>query len=475
MSVFYICGKPGGGKTYIGVKQICEELADPHSNRFIVTNIALKMPELAEWCHRHCKHEVNLAERIRILDDTETGEFWLYEPGRQFDQRREIKMKRRTMDVPDFEDRAERGCLYVIDEVHVYFGARDWQATGNDATFFLSQHRKLNCDVVMITQHPEQTDKALRRLAQEYMSVRNLLREPILGFNLGTLFGAFRYVRTLNSPQSPNPAAFESGFVSLDVKEIGKLYDTTAGVGIAGRVAPPAVQKRGRHVAWLLVPIAIVIALGVYGFKHVDSINQWLSHTMAHMFFHGMAAMAPSGAVVGNVPNVPGNVTLSPSRMFGGGSVLPVPLQTAVPALPMATNDSLGSVYCSGFCVFGTNSMVFLSDGRTAYSSLGDVQLIRAERVKVFGEWYPVYTTSQIEKINPLSVDTYPSPLLPVPSRYSPSDFDSSSAVLPPDHWQGTKPQLRNSYTPALPRPSFGSQDGDQRDSQASPTTISAQ
>lgn len=152
------------------------------------------------------------------------------------------------MDVPDFEDRAERGCLYVIDEVHVYFGARDWQATGGDATFFLSQHRKLNCDVVMITQHPEQTDKALRRLAQEYMSVRNLLREPILGFNLGTLFGAFRYVRTLNSPQSPNPAVFESGFVSLNPEEIGKLYDTTAGVGIAGRVSGLNAARHPRYL-----------------------------------------------------------------------------------------------------------------------------------------------------------------------------------------------------------------------------------
>ena len=36
----------------------------------------------------------------------------------------------------------------------------------DDATFFLSQHRKLNCDVILITQHPEQCDKALRRLAQ---------------------------------------------------------------------------------------------------------------------------------------------------------------------------------------------------------------------------------------------------------------------------------------------------------------------
>jgi hypothetical protein len=408
MSVFYICGKPGGGKTYIGVKQICEELADPKSNRFIVTNIALKMPELAEWCHQHCQHEVNLSERIRILDDVETGEFWLYEPGREFQARREIKMRRRTMDVPDFEDRAERGCLYVIDEVHVYFGARDWQATGGDATFFLSQHRKLNCDVVMITQHPEQTDKALRRLAQEYMSVRNLLREPILGFNLGTLFGAFRYVRTLNSPQSPNPAAFESGFVSLNPEEIGKLYDTTAGVGIAGRVAPPSGPKRGRHVAWLLLPIGVVVALGIYGFKHIDTINKWLAHSMAHLFFHASDAVMPPVSVARpSPPNNPspvpgGNFTLNPSKMFGGGTPA---VQQSSPsgslAVVSSTNDSESEVYCTGFCALGKKVMVFLSDGRTAYSDYDEVQMIGSEKVKVFGSWFPVWSTAQIVKQHP--------------------------------------------------------------------------
>jgi zona occludens toxin (predicted ATPase) len=396
MSVFYICGKPGGGKTYIGVKQICEELADPKSNRFIVTNIALKMPDLAEWCHRHCKHEVNLAERIRILDDIETGEFWLYEPGREFAKRREIQMRRRTMDVPDFEDRAERGCLYVIDEVHVYFGARDWQATGSDATFFLSQHRKLNCDVVMITQHPEQTDKALRRLAQEYMSVRNLMREPILGFNLGTLFGAFRYVRTLNSPQSPNPAAFESGFVSLNPEEIGKLYDTTAGVGIAGRVAPPSSPKRGRHIAWLLVPITAVILLGIYGFENIGTINKFLAHTMAHLFFHSPETTSQTPVLTTHdVLSTGNNFTLNATRMFGGGA------PSVQPASQTANTNEDAGVYCTGYCVLGTDAMVFLSDGRTAFSAYGDIQSIRERRVCVFGDWFPIHNTIQIERDHP--------------------------------------------------------------------------
>ena len=48
----------------------------------------------------------------------------------------------------------------------------------------------MKCDVCMVTQHVDQCDKALRRLAQEYMTVRNLSREPVMGFRLGRCSGS---------------------------------------------------------------------------------------------------------------------------------------------------------------------------------------------------------------------------------------------------------------------------------------------
>jgi hypothetical protein len=411
MSIFYICGKPGSGKSYVAVEHILKELADPKSDRFIVTNIELKFEDrqhqqlipppwywtyfgwflrlcgrippppnyqlrttkgLVTWCHENIKHEVNLKERIRILDDSECGEFWNYEPGYKFEKRRELDLGRRKMDVPDFEDRAKRGCLYVIDEVHVYFGARDWQATGADCTFFLSQHRKLQCDVILITQHPEQTDKALRRLAQEYMSMRNLMREPILGFRLGNYF---RYVRSLNSPQSANPAVFETGFVTLKPEEVGGLYDTTAGVGIAGRVAPRS-EKRGRSIWWLLPPIVIIVAAGIFLFTHVTMINRWISHAMAKAFFGGATAVT-SGIAVPNSTNLlsqfekPANQPsdVSPHVTKAADSVSDSTARTG----HIFSEDELPPVEMSGYCKIANKWVVTLSDGRTFES--GDDEL----------------------------------------------------------------------------------------------------
>jgi len=292
VSIFFICGKPGGGKSYLGVKQICEELKDEKSTRYIVTNISLKLPELAEWCHKNCSHEVNLQDRIRILDEAQTGEFWKFEPNRVWDERKKFHTgegkNRREYDVPNFDGRGERGTLYVIDEVHVHFGAREWQQTGTDCTWFLTQHRKLGCDVIFITQHPEQTDKALRRLAQEYMTVRNLSREPVMGFRAGNLF---RYIRSLNSPNTPNAAPFESGFVKLRPEEYGQLYDTTAGVGIAGRVAPRQ-EKRGRSLWWLVIPVVAILAV----MWNMKSIVAFISRHGARMVNSGInGVMTNSG------------------------------------------------------------------------------------------------------------------------------------------------------------------------------------
>ena len=140
--------------------------------------------------------------RVRVLNDEETGEFWCYEPGWEFANRKKIKVNRRgtEIEVPDFSyaDGSARGdttkdnpgTFYVIDEVHIFFPSRAWQRTGEDCTFFLSQHGKMKCDVCMVTQHVDQCDKALRRLAQEYMTVRNLSREPVLGFHWEVSFGS---------------------------------------------------------------------------------------------------------------------------------------------------------------------------------------------------------------------------------------------------------------------------------------------
>lgn len=389
MSIFYITGKPRGGKSYLAVEAIYKELCDPSSKRFIVTNIALNFGAIADWLHKDgIAHEVNLKERVRILTDEETGEFWCYEPNFEFKKRKKIKVNRRgtEIEVPDFSydddsvrgdsSRDNPGTFYVIDEVHIFFPARAWQRTGEDCTYFLSQHGKMKCDVCMVTQHVDQCDKALRRLAQEYMTVRNLSREPVLGFRLGSLF---RFSRMLNSPTSSNPYVFDSGFKTMDFAKYGSMYDTSAGVGITGSMVPN-VEKKGRSLWWLLIPAVGFIAFWLnfgklaHGFQH--AITGGLKHAIPGFGVKMASAMnipntASAGAVASSSSSQAGAVSTSRSGQENVSELIPSTNSAAAAAavkktknLPVWNLDGATNLQVVGWCRTPVVTNFFLSNGR---------------------------------------------------------------------------------------------------------------
>jgi len=385
MSIFFICGKPGGGKSYMGVSQICEELKDINAIRTIVTNIPLNLAELANWCHENVKFEVNIKERVRILDEAQTGEFWKFEPNRVWDKRKKFYTgegkNRREYDVPDFDGRGNPGTLYVIDEIHIHFGAREWQQTGTDCTWFLTQHRKLGCDVIMITQHPDQTDKALRRLAQEFMTVRNLSREPVLGFRAGNFF---RYIRSLSAPNTPNWAPFETGFVRLKPEELGKLYDTTAGVGIAGRVTPRR-EKRGRSVWWLAVPV-VAFVLFLWNLKPIVS---WARGKASVAVSSGLGAVMTNAGPTFTGREIP-NKAKNEIRSYPVASKAePKTAPRYDVVTPTATNRPTYVEKIYFHKTTGLQWFVLLSDGNTYESGLDSLTVVTPFSVVLNGKRYP--------------------------------------------------------------------------------------
>jgi hypothetical protein len=73
--------------------------------------------------------------------------------------------------------------LYVLDEVHTWFHARNWQNVGLSILWYQSQHRHLNDEIYFLTQNPEQVDKQFRALAQYWLILTNHTYElSIKGF-----------------------------------------------------------------------------------------------------------------------------------------------------------------------------------------------------------------------------------------------------------------------------------------------------
>lgn len=275
MSIMFVQALPGGGKSYYAMRQLCEELRV--GNRHIVTNLPYKEPELIDWCHKNCDEGGDAIKRIHRLEPHQVLNFWLwYGKDHKIQNRHALKGEDGgNVEQPCFTERYawdqnHPGVLYIIDEVHIYFGARAWQKTGTDCTSYLSLHRKLGDDVILISQHKDQVDKALRRLTQEWVKLVNLHKTKFMGFTIPKTVR-----RTLYADETMQNQ-IEAGFFRFDFAQYGVLYDTNAGVGISGRLETKEKTGGGRHPAWGIVyAVLFILAAFVIPKMALAGLGKW--------------------------------------------------------------------------------------------------------------------------------------------------------------------------------------------------------
>jgi len=260
MSIHGISGKPGGGKSLYAMRMVIDELL--HGNRPIITNLAIKLPELNEYLQReHPNKVIDLFARVRLLDDSETGRFWTVRPRLQTPISVLTKDEWEKKNRPDYSGVTDSGVFYVIDEVHNFFNARAWMETGRDVLFYLSQHRKLGDTVIWVTQHINNVDKQFRSVTQDYTYIRNLNKEKHGMFTMPAMF-----VRnTYGEPATNNSTPMEMGTFKMDVKGIASCYDTAKGVSIHGNMGDKGEKKKGIPWYWLIVALIAISILVFYG------------------------------------------------------------------------------------------------------------------------------------------------------------------------------------------------------------------
>jgi len=260
VSVNFISGKPGGGKTLYAVKLILEELI--YGNRPIYTNIPLNPGALSEYIQKtYPNKSIDLLTRLVLLDDdTQTPKFWTIRPGQP-----SIPLLTAAQwsagEKPKYENITDSGVFYAIDEIHNFFNARAWQETGRDVLFYLSQHRKLGDTVICITQAIGNVDKQFRSVTQDFTYLRNLNKERMGLFRLPSVFVR----KTYGSPATDTSQAMESGTFTLDVSGIASCYNTAQGVSIHGKSADLGEKKSGLPVWVFIVGVPAIIFAIVWG------------------------------------------------------------------------------------------------------------------------------------------------------------------------------------------------------------------
>lgn len=288
--IHFLFGKPRAGKSLLAVRLLVDEIKG--GKRLVVTNLPLDLGKLAEYCGG------DLAGRVRILKDDECSTFWRFSgPDRECKRWDSFRQGDLALRVPTFSDR-EHPVLYVIDEAHLFFNAREWQKVGMEAAYYMSQHGKLGDEIVLVSQHPQQVDKGFRMLGQDFTVVKNLANEAVMGF------GAPGWFRWASFGELPRQGSVQSasGTFKLDVSGVAALYNSSAGAGgIVGRGVSEESHSRARSWKWLLLFPVFVAVVAWWGPKWFGSVMSGVSRR----FLGGASAVASSVATNGQVGLAP--------------------------------------------------------------------------------------------------------------------------------------------------------------------------
>jgi len=409
--IVFVIAPIGGGKSWYSTRALCLELE--RSERNVVTNLPLYIETappgqmtLQEWCQKYVAKPVDVRKRVRVLDRDEVFEYWRYLPGRNIANVERPDATGKGEIVPDLQSRqsdpADFGTFYLIDEVHLYFSARSWGINGIKVETYMSQLRKLNDDLFLITQHPEKVDKNFRRNATEWLYLKNMGRTRLWGGV--SLPGRFRFER-FDAMPTRGDKPLEAGGMHLKDKEFHKVYDTMSGVGLTGKLNPESSRIQGGHWSrWvaigactLLVAFMLPRIFG-YVFSHATGamvastakgMDSMLPHTKTGEFGYTTIPTKTEGAK--NVASYPS----APASFQSGGK----PATVSEPEVSMSGYAKIGGVWC-----------VCLSDGRILRSDDAGFEKLMPNSVRYEGKVYRRALAAPQSSAGPSTVPRSPSP-----------------------------------------------------------------
>lgn len=339
-------GKKRSGKTAnMFYHEVIDELLT--GRRDIVTNVRIFPELLNEWIQRrHPDVESRFVQRVRVLDRDQVQRFWRYRgrlPDGSWYDVPESNIDAKTGWI-DFSGKPETPVLYAIQELHLYFNARNWVKTGMPTMFWASQFAKFGDRFAYDTQNFDQVDKQLRNLTDSYRLCQNAGRRAVLGIFRGTV-GNLEWREFDHYPPRPGSFTQERGVTRLDVKGWAACYDTTSGAGIVGGESGDKGQvRKGVNLIWILpILAAVLICLFIFvprafGYVTQKAVTGMLApvRSVTNRLASSLIPQAPvTASVVSNVAAV----VVAPKKLrrdFVGSYVL-----GGVPMLLLGPNRTL--------------------------------------------------------------------------------------------------------------------------------------
>ena len=181
-AIFALTGKPGAGKSYFATRCIIAEITKGN-NRTIVTNVPINREKLRAYV----KKDFHLYDLETFTDNR----FFFTNRGHYNIQ---IENTADNVDFGELLQDDDDGVLFIIDEAHLYFNARNWKHMQGATLSYITFIRHIGDTCIYMCQKFSDIDSQFRGKTQAFHYLRNLAKERYGWFKRGDGFRCYQYL-----------------------------------------------------------------------------------------------------------------------------------------------------------------------------------------------------------------------------------------------------------------------------------------
>ncbi len=214
-AIFGLTGKPGAGKSYFATRLIIAEITKG-KNRPIVSNVPINKKKLREYVKKdfyyypldtYTDNKAFFTNRGYYNFECPTGE---------------------NIDFAPLLKDNDEGVLYIIDEAHLYFNARNWKHMPQATISYITTIRHVGDSLIWMCQRFSDIDSQIRGKTQAFHVLRNLQKEKLGIFKRGTGFRCYQYLEENHISNHGSMTAQSSQDFKYPFRlEIAECYSTS--------------------------------------------------------------------------------------------------------------------------------------------------------------------------------------------------------------------------------------------------------
>ena len=180
-AIYGLTGKPGAGKSYFATRLIIAEITKG-KNRPIVSNVPINVPKLREYCRKDFYY-------YPLETYTDNKAFFTNRGNYHIEDLPSVE----NIDFKPLLHEDDEGVLFVIDEAHLYFNARNWKHMPQATISYITTIRHIGDSLVWMCQKFSDIDSQIRGKTQAFHYLRNLEKEKLGIFKRGVGFRCYQY------------------------------------------------------------------------------------------------------------------------------------------------------------------------------------------------------------------------------------------------------------------------------------------